>query len=155
GDLGRRIVVPGINHAERLQGFDADWTRAADEVSTRKGTRWKLVGNAVTVGVAAWVGDRLAEPGEPILDGRPLVAGESWPLAAWGARGKVWVSELSKWPRHSPYEHLHQVVDLEAAQPLSERGAAGFLERANRGSLNFVDGFLQDVNEHIEHRRRL
>jgi DNA (cytosine-5)-methyltransferase 1 len=153
GEPGRRFLTPRIADAERLQGFDPGWTRAADGVSRRKGTRWKLIGNAVTVGVAEWVGRRLVEPGEPILDGRPLRAGESWPIAAWGSRGKVWVSDVSMWPTRRRYRHLHHVVDLEHAESLSERGAAGFLDRANRGGLNFAPGFLEDVDEHIEHIR--
>jgi DNA (cytosine-5)-methyltransferase 1 len=44
-------VVPGVEDAERLQGFPRGWTVAATEIERRKGTRWKLVGNAVTVGV--------------------------------------------------------------------------------------------------------
>ena len=32
--------------------------------------------------------------------------------------------------------------------------AAGFLERAKRGSLNFAANFLDDVHEHVEHLRK-
>ena len=35
------------------------------------------------------------------------------------------------------------------ARPCPARGAAGFLSRAERGSLRFVDGFLDDVAEHV------
>jgi len=153
GSPGRRILTPRITDAENLQGFSPGWTSAADNVSRRKGTRWKLVGNAVTVGVAEWVGQRLVEPGEPIRDGRPMRDGESWPIAAWGSRGKVWLSDVSMWPQRRRYRHLHGAVDLTQAEPLSERGAAGFLDRANRGTLNFQPGFLEDVQEHVEHRR--
>jgi DNA (cytosine-5)-methyltransferase 1 len=154
GRLGRRILTPRINDAERLQGFDPDWTLPAAEVSQRKGPRWKLVGNAVTVGVAEWIGQRLAEPGEPIREGRPLRDGASWPLAAWGARGKVWSADVSMWPARRRYRHLHHAVDIARAEPLSRRGAAGFLERANRGGLNFAPGFLDDVHEHVEYQRK-
>ena len=41
-----------------------------------------------------------------------------------------------------------EIVDLEAAQPLSARATAGFLSRTERGSLRFVDGFIDDVAEH-------
>ena len=55
------ITTPDIRDAERLQGFDADWTLPALDVGgVRRGHRWKLVGNAVSVPVARWVGDRLA-----------------------------------------------------------------------------------------------
>lgn len=49
---GGRVVTPDIRDAERLQGFPADWTAPAMEVTRRQGARWKLVGNAVTVDVA-------------------------------------------------------------------------------------------------------
>src|SRR5947208_3159878 len=55
-----RIIKPDIRDAERLQGFRADWTRPAERVA-RKGARWKLVGNAVTVTVAEWIGERLLD----------------------------------------------------------------------------------------------
>ena len=153
GEVGRRILTPRIEDAERLQGFDAGWTGAAANGSRRKGTRWKLVGNAVTVGVAEWIGQRLVDPGEPILEGGPVRSGGSWPLAAWGARGKVWASEVSMWPRRRRYRHLSRVVDLALAEPLSHRGAAGFLGRANRSTLRFLPDFLEDVHEHVEHLR--
>lgn len=153
GPVGRRILTPRIEDAERLQGFKAGWTRAADDVSRRKGTRWKLVGNAVTVGVAEWLGRRLVEPGEPITTGRPFSGSGSWPLAAYGSRGKVWASDVSMWPRRRRYRSLDRVVDLDRATPLSHRGAAGFLERANRGNLRFLPDFLDDVAEHVDHYR--
>ena len=49
--------------------------------------RWKLVGNAVTVPVAKWIGNRLIDPGSPVdverwdFDGRVAGRGRQ-PL--WG-----------------------------------------------------------------------
>jgi DNA (cytosine-5)-methyltransferase 1 len=57
------------------------------------------------------------------------------------------------WPIHAKYQHLTGIVDLANAQPLSERGAAGFLSRARRAKLRFVDGFLDDLEEHVAHMR--
>ena len=147
-ELGMRVVTPTIEDAEQLQGFPAGWTDPADRVSNRKGTRWKLVGNAVTVGVSEWVGHRLVEPGEPLTQGRPHRPGDRWPLAAYGANGKAWAVDVSMWPLHRRYAHLTDVVDLTEAQPLSTRAATGFHSRAERGNLNFADGFLDDVAEH-------
>ncbi len=78
------IVVPEIRDAERLQGFDADWTEPAAATSRRKGARWKLVGNAVSVPVARWVGERLvtcADYDQEDADSRPAVHGHT-PLGA-------------------------------------------------------------------------
>lgn len=149
--LGRRVIVPMIEAAERLQGFPAGWTSAADSVSKRKGARWKLAGNAVTVGVARWIGRRLRDPGDPILEGGALQSGERWPVAAFGAAGKVWKVDVSMWPKRYHYRHIHEVVDLDTSPPLSARATTGFLERANRSSLRFPSGFLADVAEHAEH----
>jgi DNA (cytosine-5)-methyltransferase 1 len=153
GPLGRRIVVPGVEDAERLQGFPRGWTVAATEIERRKGTRWKLVGNAVTVGVSAWLGRRISKPGEPFLEGAAMQSGDRWPNAAFGAAGKVWGVDVSMWPIHAKYQHLSDVVDLANAQPLSERGAMGFLSRARRAKLRFADGFLDDLDEHIAFMR--
>ena len=153
GPLGRRVVVPSIEDAERLQGFPRGWTSPASYVESRKGTRWKLVGNAVTVGVSAWLGRRIRKPGEPSLEGAAMQLGDRWPNAAFGAAGKVWGVDVSMWPIHARYHHLSDIVDLSKAQPLSERGAAGFLSRARRAKLRFVDGFLDDLEEHVAHMR--
>lgn len=147
-DLGQRIVLPTVDEADELQGFPRGWTAPGDDVPGRKGARWKLTGNAVTVGVSAWLGARLRDPGEPILKGAPVKSGDRWPTAAFGSKGRVWAVDVSMWPTLEPYRHLSEVVDLDVAQPLSARAATGFLERARRGSLRFVDGFLDDVDEH-------
>jgi len=147
GPVGGRIVTPSIREAEQLQGFPAGWTEPAAE--RRQGVRWKLVGNAVTVGVSRWLGRRLVDPGTPGLDGRPLSPGERWPTAAYGTSGRAWAVDASLWPVRVAYEHLSDVVDLAAAAPLSVRGAAGFLARAERSSLRFAPDFLADVAEHV------
>ena len=149
-ELGMRVVLPSVEEAEQLQGFPAGWTEPADELAGRKGARWKLVGNAVTVGVSAWVGGRLRDPIEPIGEGIPVKPGDRWPTAAYGAKGKVWGVDLSLWPAREPYQHLHDLVDLGAGQPLSLRATSGFLSRARRGNLNFADGFIEDLTEHVE-----
>lgn len=150
GDVSRRIVTPLVTEAEQLQGFPEGWTEPANEISNRKGTRWKLVGNAVTVGVSRWVGERLLNPGNPFLDGRPLERGERWPTAAYGANGKAWATDLSLWPRHDPYIHLSDIVEVHSAPQLSARATAGFYSRTQRASLNFVEEFIADVAAHAE-----
>lgn len=148
GDADRRVVTPQIFEAEQLQGFPQGWTQPANEISNRKGTRWKLVGNAVTVGVSRWVGDRLVNPGLPMVEGKPLERGEKWPTAAFGAKGKAWAVDLSLWPRRERYQHLSDLIDLDRAPQLSARATAGFYGRTQKSSLNFVDEFIVDIAEH-------
>ncbi|BAD55076.1 DNA (cytosine-5-)-methyltransferase [Nocardia farcinica] len=143
------IVTPGIVDGERLQGFAADWTAPAVTVpGIRQGHRWKLVGNAVSVRMADWVGARLAAPLEPIPHDVPLAPGTPWPSAAWGRAGSAYRVPVSTWPVRAPYEDLKNF--LTDSRLLSARATAGFLRRASRGSLRFPDGFLEDVASHLD-----
>jgi len=146
---GTRLVTPGLGDVEALQGFERDWTRASAETAgTRVGHRWKLVGNAVPVPVAAWVGRRLREPGEYDARGdKGLQPGDAWPTAAWGEGGVAYRAQVSSWPVAEPYRHLDEY--LTEPKALSARATAGFLKRAEASNLRFVDGFLDDVRDHL------
>ncbi|EME50857.1 DNA (cytosine-5-)-methyltransferase [Rhodococcus ruber BKS 20-38] len=144
------IVTPGLIDAERLQGFDPDWTAPATQApGVRTGHRWRLVGNAVSVRMAAWVGGRLGRPIDYSPDHEtPLRPGDPWPSAAWGARRRAFRVHESHWPVQEPYEDLAGY--LEDARLLSARATAGFLRRARSGNLRFVPGFLDDVESHLD-----
>jgi DNA (cytosine-5)-methyltransferase 1 len=151
---GQGIVLPEIRDAERLQGFDADWTLPASEVSGRKGVRWKLVGNAVSVPVAEWVGSRLRDP-KPYREPDELVeVVGSWPdAAAWGRDGRAFAApEISQSPAAERAPHLIDFLEYPTT-PLSERATAGFYERTQRASLRFPDGFIESVEAHLEATR--
>lgn len=145
---GRRIVVPSIEEAEELQGFERGWTEPA-QLTASNGPRWRLVGNAVSVGVSQWLGSRLREPGQhDPLSGAPIPAGR-WPHAAWGGAGRIYRSYVTMWPVRRPYRHLLDTVDASAARPLSCRAAAGFHSRMKRAKLRFNEDFTADVADHI------
>lgn len=149
------IGTPEIRDAERLQGFDADWTLPALEVGLRPGVRWRLVGNAVSVPLARWVGQRLLDPrAYEGTDDQSLATGATWPNAAWGEGEEVRRAQVSAWPVHEPYRHLAEFLEYDAA-PLSARATEGFLKRAQASSLNFVAGFLEDVAAHLGRVREL
>lgn len=144
------IVTPGLIDAERLQGFDPDWTAPATELKgIRNGHRWRLVGNAVSVRMAEWVGGRLVDRIAYSPDHEtPLKPGDAWPSAAWGGNRQAFRVHESHWPVQEPYEDLSGF--LEHSQLLSARATAGFLKRARTGSLRFVPGFLDDVESHLD-----
>ncbi len=144
------IVTPGLVDAERLQGFDPDWTApATDAPGVRTGHRWRLVGNAVSVRMASWVGHRLTNRIDYSPDHQsPLRPGDPWPSAAWGANRRAFRVHESHWPVQEPYEDLGGF--LEDARLLSARATAGFLRRARSGNLRFVPGFLDDVESHLD-----
>lgn len=144
------IVTPDLRDAERLQGFPADWTVAATGAGrARKGARWKLVGNAVSVPVFHWVGKRLCDP-RPYESERDqlLAPGSPWPKAAWGRNGEVHVAGVSAWPVRQPRQHLASFLRYPT-QPLSLRAATGFRERTRVSTLRFPEGFLDAVDAHI------
>ncbi|MFE6271735.1 DNA cytosine methyltransferase [Streptomyces goshikiensis] len=149
---GHRIVTPSITDAEQLQGFDKDWTlteATADKKSGRD--RWKLVGNAVTVGVSQWLGERLLSPGEyDESEADRLSDSARWPTAAWGSKGKRWRSNVTMWPQHRPYTHLMDLVEHSGLTPLSHRAAAGFYSRTQKAKLKFDEDFLVDMKQHVE-----
>lgn len=142
------VVTPDIRDAERMQGFEVDWTAPALQAA-RAGHRWKLVGNAVTVDVAEWVGRRLRAPSEAGRDagGYPLGDCTKWPRAAWNVGSGRYAAELSSFPVCIPAPHLHDWLQFPPP-PLSQKAAAGFLARTSQGSLKFPTGFLDLLREH-------
>ena len=143
-----RIVLPEIRDAERLQGFRAGWTTAAQSVG-RGSLRWKLVGNAVSVPVAAWIGKRLAKPRNfQLANVRSIRPGESWPRAAWSVGDGRETADVSAWPFHRVRPPLEGFLRFEP-RLLSEKATAGFLERTKRARLRFPEGFLEAVGRHL------
>jgi DNA (cytosine-5)-methyltransferase 1 len=149
---GRRLVKPSVEDAEAMQGFDRGWTNVDEISSRRNGPRWKLVGNAVTVGVSRWVGSRLANPAAPITDFVPWEPGRgSWPAAAAGGAGRIDIPvSITEFPIHESYSHLAEMIDVADAEALSLRAAKGFWNRLQQGNLGRYPGFRSDVQEHID-----
>jgi len=142
----RSVVTPDIRDAERLQGFDADWTLAALDVAKR-GARWRLVGNAVTVDLFEWVGRSLANPrAEFSFIPRPITG--PWPSAAFGDRGERWMADVSLFPRQEPLTPILRFLRYPP-KPLSRRATAGFLDRLRRSTLRTPPGFVEGVEHHL------
>lgn len=145
-----RIVTPDLRDAERLQGFPADWTAPVDDVPGRRKTnRWKLVGNAVSVPVARWIGERLLtrEDYNGARDGA-LEDGARWPRAAWGCRGEHYEVAVSMWPVAYARPHLNEFLQFEP-RLLSARATEGFLRRARRGTLRIPEDLICEAEEHL------
>jgi DNA (cytosine-5)-methyltransferase 1 len=142
-----RVVTPDIRDAERLQGFPRDWTKPAERIAKR-GVRWKLVGNAVSVPVATWIGRRLARPGAPKdFDTLPLRDHRHWPTAAWNVGEGRYRVIASEWPIHRVAIPLERFLRHDLT-PLSAKATSGFLQRAQVAKLNFPLGFLDALRAH-------
>ncbi len=144
-----RVVTPDIRDAERLQGFTPGWTSAAEHVA-KKGARWKLVGNAVSVPAAAWIGRRMRKPGRLLdLEIFPLPDNRRWPVAAWNVgEGRVGVL-ASEWPIERATPSLETFLKHRPSL-LSARATGGFLGRARQAKLRFPKGFLAAMETHLD-----
>lgn len=142
------IVVPTIRAAERLQGFPPHWTQPADDLAPTK-QRWRLVGNAVTVAAAKWLGDRLAAPAKAYTaGGKRLRAGDPWPKAAWNLGPGRHSAPVSSWPVRMRGTSLATLI-RNANQPLSARAASGFLARYRNSPLTERPLFIAALEAHI------
>jgi DNA (cytosine-5)-methyltransferase 1 len=144
-----KFITPDIRDAERMQGFRAGWTLPATAVA-KPGMRWKLVGNAVCVPVASWIGKRLRAPGAFEIEGiRPVATIGAWPAVAWNVGQGRFTADISEWPRRVAQTDLGTFLKWPG-QPLSIRATAGFLKRTDRASLRFPPGFLDALRVHLE-----
>lgn len=150
-----RIVTPDIRDAERLQGFRPGWTRPAEHVGgIRRSIRWRLVGNAVTVHVARWIGRRLRLP-MPYDDGDDvgLRRDRSWPRAAWNVGEGRFGADVSECPVRYMKRPLAGFLRYEPTL-LSRRAAEGFLKRALASNLTLEERFVSELKKHIGLMRR-
>lgn len=142
------VETPGIEACEALQGFPSGWMQAASTIRDR--LRWKLVGNSVSVPVAAWVARRISEPGE-VLAGRDLPLNEfkGWPTAAFNVGDGRYAVEASARPIAVPNTTI-EAYRHHGWVPLSARATAGFVSRAREGKLRFPEGFIDAVEKAAE-----
>lgn len=146
-----RIVKLSIEDGECLQGFDAGWTRAAETVA-RPSARWGLVGSAVSVPVARWVGQRLVIPGKhDVSRDVPYPETGKLPRAArfdGKQRHGVRISTDPLGVRPAPLKSFMR--DFSGQQMLSVKATAGFLSRTRRAKLRFEPGFIAAVERHLQ-----
>ncbi len=141
-------ITPDIRDAERLQGFPIDWTKSAAQTG-RASIRWSLIGNAVTVPVANWLGTRLASPNEydPERD-VDLATMRRWPYAARFDGRERHAVQINAYPTWEPRAPLAEFLKF-TGKPLSPRATRGFLSRTERAKLRFPDGFQGRLRDHL------
>ena len=146
-----RIIKLGVRDGERLQGFEADWTAPAERVA-RPAARWGLVGSAVSVPVAEWIGRRLVQPGLWRLGvDRPFAHEGKAPRAARFDGRERHAVEISTDPLGiAPPPLVRFLSSARDQQLLSAKAARGFLERTRRAKLRFEPGFIAAVERHLD-----
>ena len=145
-----RVVRPTIAAAEILQGFPEGWTSMASS-NGRDVPRWRLIGNAVSVPVAAWIADRIAARSRSrYISDRDPELGDSrpWPKAAHNVDGKRRKSSVSEYPIGSALGRLSP-MDTSDWPDLSRRALAGFVSRARASPLKYPNGFLERLEARL------
>lgn len=144
-----RIIKVGIRDGERLQGFETDWTVPAEAVA-RPAARWGLVGSAVSVPVAEWVGRRLCDPGRYDVqrDGHFASSGMAPRAARFDGKRRFSVDIGTDPLGVRPPSIISFMRDSEPKELLSAKATTGFLMRTRRAKLRFAPGFIEAVERH-------
>lgn len=144
-----RIIKPGLRDVERLQGFEPDWTQPAEAVA-RAASRWGLVGSAVSVPVAEWLGQRLSRPGvyDASRDAPFPLSGKAPRAARFDGRRRHAVAIGADPVGIRPPPLAEFLTDHEGQSALSLKATLGFLGRTRRAKLRFEPGFIAAVERH-------
>lgn len=143
-----RVATPTIEAVEQFQGFPARWTTALRNERDGR-SRWRLVGNAVSVPVAEWIGNRLSAPGNyDCREDSEFNAEDSWPNAAWYMGDRRMVARVSEYPVNNRRGCLSAFA-TEKWPDLSERALTGFTRRARQGNLKYPSGFLDALEKEL------
>lgn len=145
-----RVVTPPIEVAERLQGFPLRWSSALTGKAAR--FRWRLVGNAVSVPVAKWIGNRLNDPVTyDAQDDVHMDSCDRWPTAAWNVGGRRMAATTSEFPVRKRRGRL-SAFDTGTWPDLSERALRGFISRARSGRLSYPTGFVDALDQALRQK---
>lgn len=147
------FVSPTLQDAERLQGFDPDWTLPAQPNTANGRRRWLLVGNAVSVPVVEWIARRLSrhrsrqrhfsDVSNGLRLARAATGGPGVPTKAFEARFEG--------PREYAIMPLGRFGLIEPV-PLTLRAVAGFTKRFEAAPLRKNAEFLNDLRLYIRDR---
>ncbi len=143
--------TPDIRDAEKLQGFDSDWTLPAmNREKAKRGDRWHLVGNAVCVNMSRWLANRMFNPGVFDPGKAKEIHRKKWPKAAFGYDGHVFEVDVGMWPILTETQPLKKYLEYPL-KPLSEKGMRGFYTRAVESTLiNYPERFIKSMETFLE-----
>lgn len=150
------IGLPHIEDAERLQGFPKGWTiprGAQEDVLSSPRVRWRLVGNALPVPIAAWLGQQLQQSNGKYPNALIPIKMIGWSSAGWGHKGHRYVEPASEFPVHHRWPDIESFLS-HPTRPLSARATLGFLTRLERSRLRKDDRFLKDLATHYRRESR-
>ena len=150
---GRRLVVPGIEDAEALQGFDRGWTDCDHGVActghTMEARRQRGDGRRLAMARRA----ARASPASVMRDDAPLEPGARMAdSGVRGAKGRAFRVACLEYPRLAPTS-TSPMWSISQAAPLSRRGAAGLLRADAALDVAIRRQFLDDRRRTRRDRR--
>lgn len=153
-DRKRHIFFcPGITDAERLQGFTASWTAPVVHADLPDRVRWRLIGNAVSIPVAHWIGRRLKTFDESSLSFKEIPERPYARRANIGCGGpgrKSMQAHLEIEGPAKPKRVSLSDFSFRDSKPLSIRAASGFLERLVESPLQIESAFKVDLARYCD-----
>lgn len=141
------VATPHLCDAERLQGFPEYWTSPAARGAPHR-YRWRLIGNAVNVRVAEWIGRRLARPMTfKCVNDPPLKRGV-WPKAAYN------IGDGRRHVAIGPHPVRYQKTSLNdflrfPSRPLSLKASTGVIRRLRASTLRVDPILLRSLDAHV------
>ena len=146
-----RVVTPTVETAEILQGFPRDWTKSLEPLGMGK-HRWRFLGNAVSVPVAKWLGERLLAPGTVCtFDSRRVEIDEKWTRCGWNVGDGAFCGTISEYPQKLQRARLSS-LEPESWMDISTGALEGFVKRAKNSRLRYPAGFLDHLEAELNHR---
>jgi DNA (cytosine-5)-methyltransferase 1 len=152
----KTFFSPGLSDAERLQGFPRGWTSLSAQKTFEDRVRWRLIGNAVSVPVAHWVGRRLVQHNAENLAQveLPKTCQSKRHNMGWG--GPSISSRFADLPTEGPSNPKRTFISgfkFGDAKSLSLRAAAGFLGRLLESPLRADPDFVRALQAYCSELR--
>lgn len=149
----RAFFCPSLEDAERLQGFSVGWTAQAVDSGLPDRVRWRLVGNAISIPVAKWIGERIIAAQHVGVQqaNLPIARTHQSHNFAWGKPGQA--KHTSKLESEGPAQPIITPIstfELRDLRPLSKRAASGFLTRLLKSSLSPDPDFVTDLASYCD-----
>ena len=143
--------TPSIHDAERLQGFDIDWTLPLQEGGHKPSLRWKLLGNAVNTHVSTWIADRIMNPNGLRFNPANILGRQNkkWSKAGFSMNGSSYAIAASVYPEGVNYVPILNYL-VEPLIPLSLKATLGFRKRVLESTLiAYPAEFVASLNNYL------
>ena len=146
--------MPSIHDAERLQGFDVDWTAPVQENGFKNSLRWKLLGNAVNTRVSSWIADRIMNPNGLVFNDASIIGRQNkkWSKAGISRNGLSYAVAASAYPNGIDFMPILDYLQ-EPLTPLSLKATLGFRRRVLESTLiTYPNGFVESLNNYLHNQ---